>query len=78
MVKTKTESTKSLDRRLAKILAGANKPTDFIIADAKDADISVGVMAPARKLEHLGRVFTDRGGIFYSNSLWISFKCGGA
>ena len=47
MPKTKKDSTKSLDRKLAKILAGAYKPTDFIIADAKDADMSVGVMAPA-------------------------------
>lgn len=46
MSKTKTESAKSLDLKLAKIQAGAYKPTDFIIADAKDADMSVGVMAP--------------------------------
>jgi hypothetical protein len=38
---------KSLDKKLAKILAGAYKPTDFIIADSKDADMSVGLMAPA-------------------------------
>ena len=47
MPKTKTESTKSLDKKLAKILAGTYKPSDFIIADAKDADMSVGLMAPA-------------------------------
>lgn len=47
MPKTKTASTKSLDQKLTKIQTGAYKPTDFIIADAKDADMSVGVMAPA-------------------------------
>ncbi len=38
---------KPLDQKLAKILAGSYQPSDFIIADAKDADMSVGVMAPA-------------------------------
>jgi hypothetical protein len=45
--KTKSGSAKSLDRKLAKIQAGKYQPTDFIIADAKDADMSAGVMAPA-------------------------------
>ena len=39
--------TKRFDEKLAKIIAGKYKPTDFIIADAKDADMSVGVMAGA-------------------------------
>lgn len=41
------KSTKSLNKKLAKIRSGKYTPTDFIIADAKDADMSVGLMAPA-------------------------------
>ena len=43
----KKSATKSLDTKLAKILAGKYTPKDFIIADAKDADMSVGLTAPA-------------------------------
>jgi hypothetical protein len=43
---------KALDRKLATILAGGYTPDDFIIADAKDADMAFGVaaagMAPAQ------------------------------
>jgi len=35
--------TKTLDRRLASILAGTYRPDDFIIADAKDADMARGL-----------------------------------
>ncbi|PDQ17208.1 hypothetical protein CN311_31270 [Mesorhizobium sanjuanii] len=34
-----------LDRKLANIRAGNYKPTDFIIADAKDSDVGAGVTA---------------------------------
>lgn len=34
-----------LDRKLANIRAGHYKPTDFIIADAKDSDVGAGVTA---------------------------------
>ena len=37
---------KRLDRKLDAILAGRYTPDDFIIADAKDADMAFGVMAP--------------------------------
>ena len=37
---------KTLDSKLAKIRAGKYKPTDFIIADAKDGDMGHGRMAP--------------------------------
>ncbi|MDR3514248.1 MAG: hypothetical protein P4M00_00400 [Azospirillaceae bacterium] len=37
---------KSLDRKLANIRAGRYTPQDFIIADAKDADMAFGLMAP--------------------------------
>ncbi|MBA3905315.1 MAG: hypothetical protein H0X35_01320, partial [Pseudonocardiales bacterium] len=35
-----------LDRKLESILAGSYTPDDFIIADAKDADMAFGVAAP--------------------------------
>jgi hypothetical protein len=37
---------KTLDTKLAAIRAGKYKPTDFIIADAKDGDIGFGAAAP--------------------------------
>jgi hypothetical protein len=36
---------KALDRKLAAILAGTYTPHDFVIADAKDADMAFGVQA---------------------------------
>jgi hypothetical protein len=35
--------TKSLDRRLASILAGSYRPGDFVLVDAKDADMGRGL-----------------------------------
>jgi DhnA family fructose-bisphosphate aldolase class Ia len=40
--------TKRLDRKLAKIRAGAYRPTDFIIADAKDGDMAFGCAAAGK------------------------------
>lgn len=37
---------KRLDQKIANILAGSTSPRDFIIADAKDADMAFGVTAP--------------------------------
>lgn len=37
---------KSLDRKLARLRAGTYTPQDFIIADAKDADMAFGLTAP--------------------------------
>jgi hypothetical protein len=37
---------KRLDRKLAALAAGSTSPKDFIIADAKDADMAFGVTAP--------------------------------
>ncbi len=37
---------KTLDAKLAAIRSGAYKPTDFIIADAKDGDIGFGAASP--------------------------------
>ncbi|MFM7181103.1 MAG: hypothetical protein ACKO2G_06525 [Verrucomicrobiales bacterium] len=37
---------KRLDRKLANLLAGSTSPADFIIADAKDADMAFGRTSP--------------------------------
>lgn len=44
---------KSLDQKLSRIRTGAYTPEDFIIADAKDADMALGLTAPgpARNIE---------------------------
>jgi hypothetical protein len=42
---------KSLDRKLARILADSSC-RDFILADAKDADMAYGLSAPGRSPEH--------------------------
>ena len=42
---------KSLDRKLARILADRSC-ADFILADAKDADMAYGIAAPGRSPEH--------------------------
>ncbi len=42
---TATPPTRRLDRKLSRILAGEYVPDDFIIADAKDADMAFGVTA---------------------------------
>jgi hypothetical protein len=45
---------KSLDRKLARILADPSCK-DFILADAKDADMAFGLAAPGRSPEHHAR-----------------------
>ncbi|MGA2031586.1 MAG: hypothetical protein ABSG68_04980 [Thermoguttaceae bacterium] len=45
---------KSLDAKLARILADSSCP-DFILADAKDADMAFGIAAPGRSPEHHAR-----------------------
>jgi hypothetical protein len=42
---------KSLDQKIARILADRSCP-DFILADAKDADMAYGIAAPGRSPEH--------------------------
>lgn len=39
-------SPRSLDAKLARIRAGRYTPADFVIADAKDGDMSMGVVTP--------------------------------
>ncbi len=43
---------KSLDAKLARITAGKYKPADFIVADAKDPEMSAGVSSPGPKDLH--------------------------
>src|SRR5712692_6519216 len=50
-------TTKSLDRKLAAIHADPSGCREFIIADAKDADMAFGIGAPGRSPEaHAGEV----------------------
>ena len=44
-------SPKSLDRKLAAIQADPSGSREFILADAKDADMAFGVGAPGRSPE---------------------------
>lgn len=41
-----TRTARSLDAKLARIRQGAYKPADFVIADAKDGDMSMGLATP--------------------------------
>ena len=41
---------KRLDQKISNILAGSTSAKDFIIADAKDADIAFGITAPGPKM----------------------------
>jgi hypothetical protein len=41
-------AVRRLDRKLSAIAAGRYVPDDFVIADAKDADVAFGVAAPGR------------------------------
>ena len=45
----------TLDQKLARIKTGDYKPTDFIIADAKDGDIGFGAAAPGKDPKRPGR-----------------------
>ena len=47
-----------LDRKLAAILDGRYQPDDFVIADAKDADMAFGVAAPGPVPDSPGRFRT--------------------
>ncbi len=40
--------TRRMDEKLARIRAGAYKPQDFIIADAKDGDMAFGIATPGK------------------------------
>ena len=50
-------ATKSLDQKLARIHADPRGCKDFILADAKDADMALSIGAPGRSPEaHPGEV----------------------
>ena len=50
---------KSLDLKLKKIRSHNYSPKDFIIADAKDADMGGGVPAPGNKRNKNGLVLNE-------------------
>jgi hypothetical protein len=45
-IKQEPHPMKSLDKKLARITSGKYKPADFIVADAKDPEMSAGVSSP--------------------------------
>src|SRR6266550_3052175 len=50
-------TTKSLDRKLARIYADPHGSKDFILADAKDADMALAIGAPGKSPEsHSGEL----------------------
>jgi hypothetical protein len=51
--------TKRMDQKLARIRAGAYKPTDFIIADAKDGDMAFGIATPGKSADGRYRPLAD-------------------
>jgi DhnA family fructose-bisphosphate aldolase class Ia len=51
-------NNKNLDKKLGRIKAGSYTSTDFIIADAKDADIGFGTAAPGPDRAKPGRLST--------------------
>ena len=48
-------TVKRMDRKLASIQAGAYRPADFIIADAKDSDMALGTGVAGPELDSAGR-----------------------
>jgi len=47
---------KSLDSKLARMRSGQYQPSDFIIADAKDAEMATGLMAPGPARDAHGNI----------------------
>lgn len=67
---TTKRPVRELDRKLAKIKSGKYRPTDFIIADAKDADMAFGLQAPAT---YSGKDFGSSGpGIYRTRQEYIA------
>ena len=48
-------TTKRMDQKLARIRAGRSTPQDFIIADAKDADMAFGIVTAGPQLDAAGQ-----------------------
>lgn len=51
---------KSYDEKMARIRAGAYRPGDFILVDAKDADIAGGILATGRRRARDGSLTGNR------------------
>lgn len=49
-------TVKTLDTKLARIRSGAYRPQDFIIADAKDADMAFGLLSPGPRRDATGNL----------------------
>lgn len=60
---------KTLDKKLKRIKSGRYRPSDFIIADAKDGDMAFGVTAPGPSALGAAREGVPRG---VSTGLWKS------
>jgi hypothetical protein len=50
---------KTLDKKIKNIINGNYKYDDFIIADAKDADMGGGIPAPGNKRDKSGKLFNE-------------------
>ena len=68
---SKAKPSKWLDSKLAKIRAGKYQPTDFIIADAKDADMSVGLMASAPRSKNEKEIGKSGPGIYQTRQEYL-------
>lgn len=53
---------KRLDKKISRILSGSTSPSDFIIADAKDADMAFGVTAPGPQRGSCGHGYNESEG----------------
>jgi len=56
------QTPKSLDQKLARIRAGCATDSDFIIADAKDADMAFGITAPGPQSGHCRHGYNESDG----------------
>ena len=50
---------KSLEIKLEKIKKQNYKPKDFIIADAKDADMAMGIITPGPERDNKGKILKN-------------------
>lgn len=66
--------TKSLDEKLARIRGGTYRPTDFIIADARDADMGFGLTAPGPVRTLDGRAERTRSREDYLNAMRVMVR----
>lgn len=50
-----SEPNRTLDDKLERIRSGAYRPSDFVIADAKDGDMSMGLATPGFRKDEAGK-----------------------